>query len=408
LQPADHAIAARDPWLPHLPVVLDDEELTAYLRRTWHAGSQPPDAARVTYLRYKPRTQVVAAVELSTDDRTTTALLAATSDRTRTKRAKLVAHAARRGIAPLAGDGGRGPLVMPIGADRHLPACDRLPTYLRRLDRDLRGADLDVLAYKPHRRLVLRVDVEGEPRAVLKVHRPAAIADIAATLRWAAERGSDRLPLPELVGIDARHGIAVTAWVPGGALHEQEPDRRRATLRAIGKVLGRLHRRDAAGLPPRDLDRDVGAPAAIRWLRPELQAIVESTLAAARPGSGPATPVHGDLSPDQVIHGPDGVALIDLDRSGTGSPAADLASWVAAQLAADPLHEDGLRLPPALLDGYLGVGGPATAEDVARHLPTQILRRLSDPFRSRLPDWPQRVEALVRHAEVAASVGASA
>jgi Ser/Thr protein kinase RdoA (MazF antagonist) len=408
LLPADHAIAARDPWLPALPLVLDDEELTAHLRRTWQAGSAPPDTARVTYVRYKPRTQVVAAVDLTVGDRTTTALLAATSEQTRAKRTKLVAHAARRGVAPLASDGGRSLLVLPVTADRHLPACDRLPTYLGRLDRDLRGADLEVLAYKPHRRLVLRVDVDGAPRAVLKVHRPEAITDIAATLRWAAGRGGQRLRLPELVGIDERHGIAVTVWVPGCALDEQQPDRRRATLRGVGKVLGRLHRRDPVGLPPRDLDRDVGARAAVRWLRPELRATVEATLAAARPGVEAATPVHGDLSPDQVINGPGGVALIDLDRSGTGSPAADLASWVAAQLAADPLHEDGLRLPEALLDGYLGVDGPATAEQVARHLPTQILRRLSDPFRSRLPDWPQRVEALARHAEVAASVGATA
>jgi Ser/Thr protein kinase RdoA (MazF antagonist) len=409
LQPADHAIAARDPWLPALPLVLDDDELTAHLRTSWHGGSPPPDAARVTYLRYKPRTHVVAAIELSEGDRTTTALFSATSEQTRAKRAKLVAHAARRGIDPLASDGARGSLVLPITADRHLPACDRLAVHLGRIDRRLRGAALEVLAYKPHRRLVVRVDVDGDARAVLKVHRRDAIADIAATLRWAAVRGSRRLPLPDLLGIDERRGIAVTAWVPGRPLDEQEPDRRRATLRSIGKVLGRLHRRDPGGLPQRDLGGDAGARAAIRWLCPELRATVEAAQSAPRTVAGAGAPIHGDLSPDQVIHGPDGVALIDLDRGGTGSPAADLASWVAARLAADPFHEDGLRLPDALLDGYLGVDGPATTEQVAQHLPTQILRRLSDPFRSRLPDWPQRVEALARHAEVAAaSVGATA
>lgn len=396
--PADAAIAARDPALPALRSVLDDAALGDHLRAHWSAGHPAPEQVRVTYLRYKPGTSLLAAVEVVADGHRTTRLLAATSMSAVAKLDKLRAFAARQGIPVLAAAEQESLLVLPIEGDRHLVGCHRLAERVGRLDRDLRGGRLAVLAYKPHRRLVGRVEVEGVPSAVVKVHQPKAFVDIAAGLRWASSGAAARLPLPRLLGVDGRRGIALTGWAPGVALDEQEPERRRATLRGVGKVLGRLHRLDPAGLVARS---EVGPDAvvtAIARLRPDLAAAARAALHRPRGAVGPRTPVHGDLSRDQVIHGPGGVALIDIDRAGVGAPGADLASWLAAEWVAAPGSGTGDPLPEELLEGYRSVDGPASDDDIADHLPEQLLRRATEPFRLRQQGWDTTMEAVVARA----------
>jgi Ser/Thr protein kinase RdoA (MazF antagonist) len=142
---------------------------------------------------------------------------------------------------------------------------------------------------------------------------------------------------------------------------------------------------------------------AVGHLRPDLVASAERV---DRPEVGcKVTPVHGDLSPDQVVHGPDGIALIDLDRTGQGCPAADLASWIAATAVDAPGDPAVPQLPDPLLEGYRSVDGPATIDHVLQHLPVELLRRATDPFRHRRTDWST---AMTRIVGLAGGTGAEA
>ncbi|MCA1782047.1 MAG: aminoglycoside phosphotransferase family protein [Intrasporangiaceae bacterium] len=404
MSPADRRLVTRDRAVPGLATVLDDTRLTEHVQASWSSDVAPPQQVRTTYLRYKAGTSLVATAELTFGDHRTFALIAATSPQAAGKLGKIVDHATGRGgDLPLLLDDSRRLLVAPLVADRHLPGIHKLDRRMRWIDDDLRDADLEVLSYKPHRRLVVRASIRGEPVAVVKVHAPRLLGEMTAALRWATTKRSDRLALPHLIGSDADHGVLLTTWVPGDALDDIEPDRQRATLRGVGKLLGRLHQTDTHGLPRRDpgsLDPEK-IITAVHALRPDLVDRVRQLLrdnAHALPPASRLTPVHGDLSPDQVVHGPDGVALIDLDRTGIGSPGSDLASWVAAEVVMGRRQDGDLRLPDAFWEGYLGVDGPASEQQVTDRIPIELLRRVTDPFKQRLPDWPDRMTTIVQAA----------
>lgn len=404
--PGDAEVVARDPQLAALKAVLDDDRLTEHLRGCWTGVGSPPDAVRVTYLRYKARTMVVAAVEVETDRARDVRLLVATSTTAHAKLDKLRAYATRRGVEVLAAHDDLGLVLLPFEADRHLPGLHRLADRVGWLDHDLRGGRLRALAYKPHRRFVACVEVDGEPTAVVKVHQPAAARAPLAASGWASQMTSDRVPLPQLLASDPATGIAVARWLPGDALHQQAPDRRRATLRAVGKALGRLHQLDPIGLPERPTPSRPELVEAVGRLRPDLVDAAATITAPA--GRCPTTAVHGDLSPDQVIHGPHGVALLDLDRAGAGCPAADLASWLAASVVDTPPDRAALHLPAPLVDGYRSVAGPATIDHVGQHLPVELLRRAADPFRHRRADWSASMTRIVElAADFSYQVGAA-
>lgn len=401
--PGDAEIVVRDPDVVALSTVLDDDRLTEHLRACWAADTAVvPDAVRVTYLRYKPRTLLVAAVEVGTGADRDVRLLVATSSAAQAKLDKLRAYAARQELPVLAADDDLRLVLLPTEVDRHLPGLRRLGDRVGWLERDLRGGQLRVLSYKPHRRLVAGVEVDGVPKAVVKVHQPRAASAPLAALTWASRVARDRIPLPRLLGADPEKGLAVTGWLPGVALHQQEPDRRRATLRAVGKALGRLHQLDPTGLPVVPVPARTKVVEAIAHLRPDLVTLAGRVR---RPASGcGVTPVHGDLSPDQVVQGDGGIALLDLDRTGRGCPAADLASWIAATVV-DVAHDLAVpELPEPLLAGYRSVDGPATIDHVLTHLPFELLGRATDPFRYRRADWSETMTRIVRLADGALTV----
>ncbi len=421
IAPADARLAAEDPSLPGLGLVLDPEawaqELAAALPRAGVRG------ARATYVRYKPGTSCLVAFRVRVGDGEqdvyARALRPSAHD-------KLAAARRRQEDRSNLGPGG---LVLERWAvavhvfphDRRLPALARLGDAGHHhvlLERILATApalahgELQRLRYNPERRWVGRLTAADGERALVKMAAPAR----ARRALRAASALAEAVPAPAVLGSSARHGITVTRWLDGtplDALLSATP----SAAGAAGRALAGLHGADGAGLRARSAHKAAGS------LRAAAEAVGVIAAAparragrlardlAAQPGSGAVHAVHGDFSADQVLMCDGEAVLLDLDRARRDNPACDLATFVAelelrvvrgtlSRRAAGQAEE-------ALLEAYCDAGGPAVTHGptLARDVAAALLLRAVEPFRLRERCWPEQVEMLVGAAERAASGG---
>ncbi|MEE6280603.1 phosphotransferase [Georgenia sp. MJ170] len=400
---ADQRLAAADPAVPGLAEVLRPLDLVQRLAPGWGAV-----AARVTYLRYKPGTSLVAGLVLTADDGATVAAQAlalgpAAPDKlTKVRRA---GEADDVGLGAVL-DPRLGVALTDVTADRHLPGVRRV---LRHADRTT-----SPLVYKPGRRWVARQDRTDAPPSLVKVHRPATLPGLLAG--YHALRG---LPVSRVTSVHQRRGVVTSAWLPGTPLDRLAGDGVADLWARAGGVLADVHRQPATdGLAP--VDRAAGlaaAVAAVRSVAPELAAeartVAERVRAGLRGGDGSRV-VHGDFSADQVIVRPDlaaaagatgpgtpaepgqpAVTVVDLDRVGLDDPVADLASWYGALVAAGAEPGDPRDVLAPLLAGYTAAGGRPCLDRLRLHCAAAVLQRATEPFRQHLPGWPAGVAGLV-------------
>jgi aminoglycoside phosphotransferase (APT) family kinase protein len=236
-------------------------------------------------------------------------------------------------------------------------------------------ARVGLLRYRPAKRATLAVRRRtcdaGATTVVAKVYaspsKAAAVAREGEAL--AAAHTDGPLRLARVVGHDAGLAVVVHEHVSGRPLDAMlaAGPARRVTLRVpldavrrTGEAVAALH----AGPPVSDRRRDAAAEVA------RLVARAERVVAAA-PGAGaalasladrlravdgllppgPTSLVHGDCKPSQVLLGPGGPTLLDLDHCGVADPASDIGTFVASlrQLAVRTASSTG-GFPTAWLD----------------------------------------------------------
>lgn len=385
MRPADEALLARDPGLPGLALLLDSAALAAWL------GAP----VRRRYVRYKPGTSCVLGLEL--DARRCFAV--AYADGSAGTLAKSAAAAPAGSL--LAVEGELGVLVARPAADRDLPALARLAADPRRAlaktlrRRDLTGAEVRVLAHKPQRRWVGRLDLPDGAPVVLRIHRPD---DAHATVGALRVLDGSRATTPQLVGSDVRLGLVAVSWLPGTGLHEllDQGAATGAHLRSAGGALAELHQGPLDGLalrtPVRDVEDVRRAAAAVAELLPALaaQALSLADRLERLLVDGDVQPVaaHGDLSADQVVVGLDGrTGLVDLDAACAAEAELDLGSAAAtlrAAALAGAAPQDSDAMTAALLEGY---AGPVDLHRLQVHTSAALLRRAVEPFRACRADW---------------------
>jgi len=285
-----------------------------------------------------------------------------------------------------------------------------LPDYPRTSWKIARGKTRkELLAYKPGRRAVFRIDVVVEHRSGperirlplhVKVENPAGYkANFAKLASIHAAIPSDagwRVPLPR--GKADSRGLAAAEWI-----HGQRLDRivstgpREEALRATGKALAGLHRIVPTGLGPAatGLDgaalRDLGDDLAnlLPEHAPRIRGIAERLAdgAAFLAASRRAT-VHGDFHLDQVLLEPYGPVLVDFDRAGLGHPLGDVGALLAH------LEESGFdpELGGEFLEGYVSACGSTVKTDqLEMATAAALFRRAIAPFRNLAPDWPAQI-----------------
>jgi len=414
LERDDHPLVRADSRLPGLAMVLDPECVHEQVATAVGAAGLRLVSSRVEYVRYKPGTSVVATVRVRTDAGSCLGYVRSWSHQRGAPEPPAPSSDRRRSRAwpPLVNDDAMF-AVAPAGSDLRLRGAGAVllepRRWLRRLEVDPADGpgDLSVpvavheLRYKPGRRWVGRVDVNGCPWGVAKAVRRSALDHAATVVRQARDAGADVAPV---LSVDRRQDVFVTRWVEGGQL---EPETAGPWLPDVGAALAGLHRTPAPPSWPVADPASTGMEAlrAVRTVLPsaaaEAQRCLGLALAALADPPKRRVLVHGDLNAEQVVLGRSGPVLLDLDRSQVDEPLADVASWIAHTRVSG----DGIDAPIAeamgrrLLTGYASAGGKAGD---LRRLPALValalLQRSVEPFRYRQPGWPDLVHQRVRAA----------
>ncbi|GAA0035507.1 MULTISPECIES: hypothetical protein [Brevibacterium] len=313
------------------------------------------------------------------------------------------------------GDGG---FVLLSGGVRADPKLGRL------IGRAARAIDIDtcaVVGCNPGRRVLLRhpgrtvmaagADTADGGGGVELVRIGADSFDHMITASaWWRTRGLPTLPVTRLGG----QATAVrTPWWGSGDL-DRFPDR--SLAEAVGGVIAELHAHSPTGLPaaghdPSPLAMLAGAQRLLSRLLGEddrlagLVRRIGQRLEAADMLDGPR-PVHGDLSPDQVLIGDGEIRIIDLDRAGVGSAGMDLGRWLAACRLRD--DGNGRNLEEGFLSGYARAGGTSVSGGPAASVHDAwaawaLLVTAVEPWRTCRPDWQERTDRHLVLAEEALS-----
>jgi ATP-binding cassette, subfamily B, bacterial len=401
--------APSDPALPRLPVLLDPDAMATFLQRSLGPGAPVPEVG-VRFLRYKPGTNLVVRYDVGLDGRRCVAIAMIKASRSLARRAAKPENVA---LARLVN--GRSPAPMPLYYEPEIEALVQwfpldldLPTLAeppeRLLDElDAAGASLGpadgapaTLAYKPRRRAVLRL---GDH--VLKLYaeqRPFERA--AAGLRVAG--GVREVQTPTLAGRLPARLVTVQPALAGS-----RPARAADVAGEAGRLLAELHAcsRPAPGAaipaapPSYQLRAAVLSSELVTALRPALDARVQALLRRLEetmPAGDGLVHSHGDFNARQLLLTPDGLAVVDFDSICHAPAALDVADYAAHEVrgTADEAEEI-----TGLLDDVAGGYGDRPA-GLSWYLATSIIRRAPEPFRYVEEQWPERVEGMVRTAEL--------
>ncbi|MFT3942625.1 MAG: phosphotransferase [Ancrocorticia sp.] len=279
--------------------------------------------------------------------------------------------------------------AMPYLLSGPIDTDPRLARPLARALREVRDEmHIDVVRYNPSRRLVLRVqgsDVPGGD-AMMRIAPRGLDRLMRAEEQWAA--GGAPVLRHQWWGSKGTAALA-PYWGSG----DLTTVRSTAAAYECGRMVARVHEAGASTQAATiGSSRVPGEAAVVAQLIPGLSErldAVDALLGESRTDEQ-TVPLHGDLSPDQVLTDGAQIRLIDLDRARAGAAGEDLGSWCAAcRLIGAP------ELETAFLEGYGAVRDRDLAPWIARALLTGAL----EPFRRWQPDWPGEIEARVTMAE---------
>lgn len=245
-------------------------------------------------------------------------------------------------------------------------------------------------SYRPGKRAVVEVTGEGV-RLFVKTIRPK---DIAA-LQEAHVALSAELPIPRSLGWSPDAGIVALeplAGTPLSSAIDQAPD-----PRVVFELLDRLPRLERSVSSRRR--RLSGHLRLLRRVAPQqengLSRIEEAAEALEDPDP---IPVHGDFHSGQILVSSGALTgLVDIDTVGVGNRTDDYANLLAH------LHVVALRdtTGAAAQYGervYATAAAASTGDDLRIRTAATMLGYASGPWSRQEPDWPKRVERLVKAA----------
>jgi hypothetical protein len=389
-----------DSALPSLSRLLDPVAM-APLLGSLLVEDQVPDV-RVRSVRYKPGNNVVVQYDVGTGSGWHTAVAFARAG-ARLHRKRKQADNRKRALLAV----GRTPARKALG---YLGEVDALVQWLpldvrlqiladrpERLAERLNNKGIptepdepELLRYWPRRRAVVKYGPH-----ILKVYRDRLdFEDARRALRLAG--GLQDVEVPAYEGSFTARQTTVQEWVPGHSLSLWP-----GSSESAGEVLATLHDdlNDDARLDlPKLTTRKLLAKATVRadfvaHLLPDLQFEVDALLADLQLTAPKLSPVtsHGNFHAGQLLAGPSGPVILDVDRLCQAAAAYDVASYTSHAVFGRPGDREVLHATlESLVKGY--GAGPAGLE---WHLAACLLRRAAVPFRFQDEHWPEASTALV-------------
>ncbi len=424
---ADADLVKRDPGLAGLAMILDPDAMVETLQGLY------PDAgvtaAVANYVRYKPTTSCLVGYQVRCAAGTVD-VYARAHDASGAKIEKAGRH---QGAATALGGGvrvltDRAVAIYPFPNDHELKLLPQLQGAASRADMlremlpdrpDLFDAPLATLRYKPERRYVARLGEPGANAAVIKLYTRQEFGNTGHNAGRFVSEGT--LRVPRGLARSKSHRAAVVEWIDGVPLCEamacsEVPE---SSFRAIGAALAKLHTQKPNRLRQLATAQDfartlVDGAEALAEIAPNLGS--RAKRLAVRIGEKLASrhwrarrAIHGDFSADQVILCDDpgsddsDVAIIDFDRAGKGEPRLDLGMF-RARLEYDVIMGVlGADRVSACCEPMLDEYRRSSEKDITRKLDrfagACLLLVALEPFRHRLPDWPDKIEMILSAAE---------
>jgi len=420
LSSSDADLCLRDPALTGLATLLDPEAFVAALRR--ERPEFEVSAARIGYIRYKPGTSCLVAYQVevggATVDLSAHALRSDEADKLRKAREQ-------PGVPGPLGPGRftLDPHAIAVSVfpnDAELEVLARLvdprewARLLRRFfpDRpDFWEGRTQGLVYKPERRYVARLLVDGVPRAALKFYTEADFRAVRANARAFRSRGP--LRLAARLGRSRRHRVLTFEWVSGRPLNEvlTDPGLGCGALEAVGAALAELHDQEAKRLALLTREAEaaalLGAAVDVALVCPHLgrraDDLARRLAARLMEEASPGRPTHGDFHARQILLTGDGVTVLDLDRAIRADPRKDLGLFVAnleREVIRGELSPDRVEpLMQAVFEGYRATTRRPAPTRVELHIAAELFRLSPRFFRYCEPDWPDRTEASLERTE---------
>jgi hypothetical protein len=410
---ADADLAHRESQLPGLATLLDTDALFTALNKA-RPGIRI-SAASVSYLRYKPQTSCLAGYRVESEAEVNFLTATALRRDACAKQAKVLTDPDRIWLADQA-------ITVAL-----FPSDDKLPSLARLMNSDGRrhllariaphrtdwlDGDIEILRYKPERRAVARLMVEGTPRAVLRLFPPRGFAAALAGAR--AYRSCNAVRIARLLGKTVRHRMIALEWLPGRCLTDALNHKgfHLGGISAVGAALAALHAQNPSRLPQRSrAEEAVPLMDVADWLAAVVpnSATVARTLArtlGVRLEQTPqeSAPLHGDFYANQVLLDGSNVGIIDCDEACRGDPSMDLGTF-GAHLEGNALRGHGVPalvgpVMAELIDSYrLASQQHISDERIALFAAVGLLRLAAHPFRNREPHWPERTASLLERAD---------
>ncbi len=382
------------------------------LRTALEAVGGRLDAARAVHIQYRPGSDVVVRFDATVSWRGATpsreTLMASTSQ-----------QGAPAGTLPVVATVDDRELSVGVWRwpfDPIMPALEHMTTPDRAADR-LAGIvegplELDVVAYRPMERAVIRVGARAGVVIYVKVLPPGHVGPLVERHERLLAAG---LPVPRVLAVDRDEGWVAMAELPGTTLRQHiklerapwpSPD-------AYNDLLERLRSVTLDGRPHATRTSDaLGHAAMLAVVAPDLAGRIDDLAQALSPAATRSelrrATVHGDLHEAQlIVDGGDIVGLLDIDDAGVGDPLDDYATVLAHLRFRETTAETAGRrrrigqYADLLADDFANGVGALGIEPAELGMVTAgvLIGLATGPYRIQHPDWRTDLERLLYRAE---------
>ncbi len=247
---------------------------------------------------------------------------------------------------------------------------------------------LEVVAYRPTERAVVRVDGPAG-RLYVKVVPPPTTTSLVERHERLRAAG---LPVPRVLAVG--DGWMAMSAIEGTTLRDRlkQGVRRLPPAERYTALLDALRSVDLSAMPPvRSRIEDAPHHAAMLGVvlpdaRHRLSEIVEG-LAAWAAARVPTESVHGDLHEAQLVVDDDSViGLLDIDDAGPGDPLDDIATLLG-HLRFRAVTNDDARIATYVNGVRDAVVAPDAGPSVDARVAAVLIGLATGPFRIQQPDW---------------------